>query len=63
MSSISQGAKFRAAIVDNEPLQIVGTINAYSAMMQRMHHNYFDASFLFVPISLFAFGHSSSSYS
>jgi len=30
---MSQGAKFRAAIVNNDPLQIVGTINAYSAMM------------------------------
>jgi len=33
MSRMSQGAKFRAAIVNNDPLQIVGTINAYSAMM------------------------------
>ncbi|MCS5559004.1 MAG: methylisocitrate lyase [Oceanospirillaceae bacterium] len=33
MSRISQGAKFRAAIANNNPLQIVGTINAYSAMM------------------------------
>jgi len=30
---MSQGAKFRAAIVNNDPLQIVGTINAYSAVM------------------------------
>ncbi|MFT5069221.1 MAG: methylisocitrate lyase, partial [Candidatus Paceibacteria bacterium] len=30
---MSQGAKFRAAITNNQPLQIVGTINAYSAMM------------------------------
>ena len=30
---MSQGAKFRAAITNNDPLQIVGTINAYSAMM------------------------------
>jgi len=30
---MSQGAKFRAAIANNDPLQIVGTINAYSAMM------------------------------
>ncbi len=30
---MSQGAKFRAAISNNDPLQIVGTINAYSAMM------------------------------
>lgn len=30
---MSQGAKFRAAINNNDPLQIVGTINAYSAMM------------------------------
>ena len=33
MSRMSQGAKFRAAIVNNDPLQIVGTINAYSAVM------------------------------
>jgi methylisocitrate lyase len=33
MSRMSQGAKFRAAIVNNDPLQIVGTITAYSAMM------------------------------
>ena len=33
MSRMSQGAKFRAAILNNDPLQIVGTINAYSAMM------------------------------
>ena len=33
MRRMSQGAKFRAAIVNNDPLQIVGTINAYSAMM------------------------------
>ena len=30
---MSQSAKFRAAISNNDPLQIVGTINAYSAMM------------------------------
>jgi len=30
---MSQGAKFRAAIANNDPLQIVGTINAYSAMI------------------------------
>ena len=33
MSRMSQGAKFRAAIANNDPLQIVGTINAYSAMI------------------------------
>ena len=27
------GARFRQALVDNQPLQIVGTINAYSALM------------------------------
>ncbi len=27
------GARFRKALVDNQPLQIVGTINAYTAMM------------------------------
>ncbi len=30
---ISPGAKFRAALTDPHPLQIVGTINAYTAMM------------------------------
>jgi methylisocitrate lyase len=30
---LSPGAKFRAAITANKPLQIVGTINAYTAMM------------------------------
>jgi len=33
MSAVSPGAKFRAALKENTPLQIVGTINAYSAMM------------------------------
>ncbi|MDX2370177.1 MAG: methylisocitrate lyase [Colwellia sp.] len=32
-SQLSAGAKFRQALVNNKPLQIVGTINAYSAMM------------------------------
>lgn len=33
------GAKFRQAIVDNQPLQVVGTINAYTAMMaERVGH-------------------------
>ena len=31
--SISQGAKFRQALKDNNPLQIVGAINAYCAML------------------------------
>ena len=30
---ISQGAKFRQALKDNKPLQIVGAINAYCAML------------------------------
>ncbi len=30
---VSPGAKFRAALTDAHPLQIVGTINAYTAMM------------------------------
>ncbi|HCL12070.1 MAG TPA: methylisocitrate lyase, partial [Alteromonas sp.] len=30
---MSAGKKFRQALADNKPLQIVGTINAYSAMM------------------------------
>ncbi len=33
MSNITAGQKFRAAITANSPLQIVGTINAYTAMM------------------------------
>ncbi|MDR6982657.1 methylisocitrate lyase [Rheinheimera pacifica] len=33
MSTVTAGQKFRAAIKTNQPLQIVGTINAYTAMM------------------------------
>jgi methylisocitrate lyase len=33
MSTLTAGQKFRAAISANAPLQIVGTINAYTAMM------------------------------
>jgi len=33
MSTHTAGQKFRAAIKTNQPLQIVGTINAYTAMM------------------------------
>jgi methylisocitrate lyase len=33
MTSLSPGAKFRKALQDNKPLQIVGTINAYCAML------------------------------
>ena len=33
MSTLTAGQKFRAAISANTPLQIVGTINAYTAMM------------------------------
>jgi len=33
MSNLTAGQKFRAAITANSPLQIVGTINAYTAMM------------------------------
>ncbi|MGP9802487.1 methylisocitrate lyase [Rheinheimera sp. NSM] len=33
MSTVTAGQKFRAAISANPPLQIVGTINAYTAMM------------------------------
>ncbi|PCI80076.1 MAG: methylisocitrate lyase [SAR86 cluster bacterium] len=33
MSSLSPGAKFRKALEENHPLQIVGTINAYCAML------------------------------
>jgi methylisocitrate lyase len=32
---MSAGRKFRQALVDNKPLQIVGTINAYSAIMAK----------------------------
>lgn len=32
---MSPGKKFRQALVDNKPLQIVGTINAYAAMMAK----------------------------
>tara|TARA_R110000744_G_scaffold136755_3_gene246852 strand:- start:22148 stop:23026 length:879 start_codon:yes stop_codon:yes gene_type:complete len=32
---MSPGQKFRQALVDNKPLQIVGAINAYSAMMAK----------------------------
>lgn len=33
MTTLTAGQKFRAAITANQPLQIVGTINAYTAMM------------------------------
>ncbi|MCG9696513.1 methylisocitrate lyase [Shewanella sp. Isolate11] len=32
---MSAGKRFRQALVDNKPLQIVGTINAYTAMMAK----------------------------
>ena len=32
-NKLSPGARFRKALKDNQPLQIVGTINAYAAMM------------------------------
>lgn len=32
---MSQGKKFRQAVADNHPLQIVGTINAYCALMAK----------------------------
>ncbi len=36
---MSAGAKFRQAVVENKPLQVVGTINAYTARMaQRVGH-------------------------
>lgn len=35
MSSNSAGAKFRAALAANQPLQIVGAINAYCAMLAK----------------------------
>ncbi|AFP31162.1 MULTISPECIES: methylisocitrate lyase [Marinobacter] len=38
-SKLSPGARFRKALNDNKPLQIVGTINAYAAMMaERVGH-------------------------
>ncbi|MDP4528777.1 methylisocitrate lyase [Alkalimonas delamerensis] len=38
-TKISAGARLRQAIVDNQPLQLVGTINAYTAMMaERVGH-------------------------
>ncbi|UGA53341.1 methylisocitrate lyase [Vibrio sp. VB16] len=33
--SLSQGAKFRLAVKENDPLQIVGTVNPYCAMMAK----------------------------
>ncbi|MDM8568696.1 methylisocitrate lyase [Thiotrichales bacterium HSG1] len=39
MMGISKGNLLRQAVVENEPLQIVGTINAYTAMMaERVGH-------------------------
>lgn len=39
MTKLNAGAKLRQAIVDNQPLQLVGTINAYTAMMaERVGH-------------------------
>ncbi|MFP3978274.1 methylisocitrate lyase [Marinobacter sp. KMM 10035] len=38
-SKLSPGARFRKALNENKPLQIVGTINAYAAMMaERVGH-------------------------
>jgi methylisocitrate lyase len=34
-TTTSPGARFRQALVNNQPLQIVGTINAYSAIMAK----------------------------
>jgi methylisocitrate lyase len=33
--SLSPGAKFRLAVEQNNPLQIVGTVNPYCAMMAK----------------------------
>jgi len=33
MRPLSQGARFRAAVREEKPLQVVGTINAYSARL------------------------------
>ena len=40
MNSLTPGARFRRALADNHPLQIVGTINAYCAMLAQSsgHH-------------------------
>mgnify|MGYP000716466953 CR=1 FL=1 len=39
MTTLSPGAKFRKALAANSPLQIVGTVNAYHAMMaERVGH-------------------------
>lgn len=39
MTTMSPGAKFRKALAANSPLQIVGTVNAYHAMMaERVGH-------------------------
>ena len=36
---MSAGLKFKHAIANNRPLQVVGTINAYTAMMaEKMGH-------------------------
>lgn len=35
MNNPSAGARFRAAVVDHQPLQVVGTINAYAALMAK----------------------------
>jgi len=34
-TQLSPGARFRKALADNQPLQIVGTINAFSAMLAK----------------------------
>ncbi|MBB6521690.1 methylisocitrate lyase [Pseudoteredinibacter isoporae] len=34
---LSPGAKFRKALINNKPLQVVGTINAYTAMMAQQN--------------------------
>jgi methylisocitrate lyase len=40
MASLTAGARFRKALAENSPLQIVGAVNAYHAMMaERVGHN------------------------
>ena len=40
MASLTAGARFRKALADSNPLQIVGTVNAYHAMMaERVGHS------------------------
>ena len=35
MSQVSAGARFRQALREESPLQVMGTVNAYAAMMAK----------------------------